>query len=70
MIFLLTKIHEVDYDEIAGFVIRAKDAKEARILADKEDNDSFNFLNPLETSCEVINPEGESEIILRDFRAG
>jgi hypothetical protein len=65
MLFILEPIGEIEWEEVDHMVIRAKDEKEARKLA----NDSFSYENkkiwedPNKVLCEVIDPEGESEII-------
>lgn len=71
----LLKVIDVDgYDILAGVVIRAKDARQARRIASKEEYDPFwdttNLLDPKRSTCEQLKPEGKSGIILSDYRAG
>jgi hypothetical protein len=72
-LWLLQRVRETFvYDEATGFVVRAKTANIARLLASKQSGDegSFTWLNPVLTSCRSINPEGTPCVILRDFSAG
>ena len=70
------------YDKAFGFVVRASTASEARAFAQAKagteaegsdwQDESTNipvWTSPELTSCELLVPEGEEGIVLRDFRA-
>lgn len=73
MLWKLARLTEANHrwDRHEGFVIRARNEKYARNLANleapKEDN---IWLDPKSTTCEPIYPQGPSEVILADFHAG
>ena len=73
-IYILESKEEVDYDEYAGFVVRAENAKEARQLAEdalgRFASEAGRWLDPKRSSCNYITTIGKSQIILSDFRAG
>ncbi len=72
-LFLLKREEgNVDYDEYAGMVVRAETEEHARMIANKLTVDAWDEKLPKDAkvSCEVISYDGESEIILTDFRAG
>lgn len=60
------------YDVAEGFVVRAKTISEARQLASLRHGDegSETWLQARHSICNEINPDGPSQIILRDFNAG
>lgn len=71
------------YDMAQGFVVRAENESTARRLAaeaggDEQptDEDSYyplpntGWLNPACASCELLLPDGETDVIIRDFNAG
>jgi len=67
------------YDKAFGFVIRANSEHEARCLANDNAGDEnykrngINFekiepwMDSLYTSCEILDKEGDSEVIMCDF---
>lgn len=73
-LYLLTRTGRVDYDEAAGFVIRANHEDMARTLATtKAGNEGDMWLYEQHATCVCIGIDYESNaaaIILRDFRAG
>lgn len=69
MIFRLKRKGAADWDEYQAFVVRARDEYEARLMASQHDSHG-GWDHPGKTDCEVVSPEGESEIILSDFMAG
>jgi len=60
------------WDCANGFVVRASTEDEARLLASTKAGDEGDdaWLNPKFTSCEPLNNDGETEIVLRDFLVG
>jgi len=62
------------YDTHRGFVIRADSEEAARIMADETAVDDWHhdhpWLDPKQTYCSALDPDGECEIILRDFLHG
>lgn len=71
-LYLLESKEEVDYDEYAGFVIRAQDAAGARVIAADvhADEDRERWTNSKRSSCKQLTVYGGRGIILSDFRAG
>lgn len=71
-IYLLERFDSADYEEYAGFVIRAEDEKSARIMASKkkDQGDASRWMDDKQTSCEEVNQDGEPDIILDSFNAG
>ena len=61
-----------DYDEMLGFVIRAKTALDARrIASEKRGTESkIEWLDVLKSTCVEIEQEGEECVILDSFNAG
>ena len=71
-LFLLTR-DNYTWDEYDAFVIRAKNEDEARKLAAKEGERSFesvHWLDKTVSTCEEIKIKGDKEIILSSFNAG
>ncbi len=71
--YLLKRVDEnVDYDEVAGFVVLAHDADEARSLASEQawNEGPGTWLNEDRVTCEVLEPAGGARVVLRDQRAG
>jgi len=69
------KIRIRDYDTSRGFVVRAVTEEQARLIASKNHGDEVYdyhdfWLDNKASSCAELLPEGESELILRDFHAG
>jgi len=64
--------HLEGYDWAYGFVIRAKDETSARQLASTHAGDEGDtvWLSQTLSICNVLDPFGTEEMILRDFRAG
>lgn len=60
------------YDTAHGFVIRAVDDNDARIFASSQSGDEGHqvWLNPEDSTCVELLPEGEQEVVLRDFCNG
>ena len=59
------------YDNAFGFVIRAEDAFAARLLASARHGDEGGaaWLDERQSTCEELTGDGESGIILSDFRS-
>ncbi len=60
------------YEYSYGFVIRAKNEKEARTIAEEEAQKRGNeparwWLNPDTATCIELDPTGEADIIMEDF---
>jgi len=57
------------YDKAFGFVVRAENEDEARILASKEAGDEGGsvWINNNFTYCIELKGEGEKGVIIRDF---
>lgn len=71
MIYLLSRKSKYDYDEYDAKVIRAKNPKEAREIANKYTGDEGKIWTDTElVSCEKINLVGTSREILGSFNAG
>jgi len=71
MLYLLKQKNDLHHDEFWGKVIRAKNVKEARRIANVRVADEGEIWeNPKLTSCKIIKTEGKSEVILNDFHAG
>jgi len=72
MIYLLTRIGDVNYEENAGFVIRAESESEARSIANDGtiSGEGQIWTDPTKVKCEEVDPLGTSQIILIDFYAG
>ena len=71
-LFLLTR-DNYTWDEYDAFVIRAENEEEARKLAAKEGESSFesiHWLNKTVSKCEEIKIKGDKGIILSSFNAG
>lgn len=62
---------EPDYDKAVGFVVRASSESQARRLAAEQCGDEGDavWLDPSQTSCEVIDKTGPAEILCRDYNA-
>lgn len=72
---------ETWYDKAFGFVVRAETAEQARALAQQECGDEGYvpgsgwsdridaWTNPDHSSCNELTPDGEAEIVIRDFHA-
>jgi hypothetical protein len=60
------------YDTHRGFVIRAEDAVQAVIVADKNaSRDSYqDWLDPNQTTCVEVVTQGDAGVILAAFDAG
>ena len=70
-IYLLTRLDNIGYDEIEGQVVRAKNIKEARGIANKYVGDEGKiWVNPKFVKCRKINPDAVSCVILEAFNAG
>ena len=62
---------DCDYDQTNGFIIRAKNEKEARELANSRCSDEGKiWTDKQKVSCKHIKVSGKSEIILIDFLNG
>jgi len=64
-----------EYDANFGFVVRACNEYEARLLAQQEARDEKDvhadaWLNDKVTSCAQLHHVGDSKVILCDFNAG
>jgi hypothetical protein len=57
------------YDKSFGFVVVADTEEEARALASDYagDEGSAVWLDDTETSCEVLDDDGEPRVVIRDF---
>jgi hypothetical protein len=70
-IYLLKRTDDVDYDETAGFVIRARSLPEAQALAKAKDYSNCLWSSPTVEATVIGTSHSEvAEIILRDYRAG
>ncbi len=60
------------HDCAHGFVVRAQTQYSARAIAAGKPGDEGHeaWLDETLTRCEELTPQGESEIVLRDFHAG
>ena len=65
------------YDKAFGFVVRAADEKEARVLASKEAGDEYDrysgedevnpWLEEKYSTCQELLLDGSAEVVIRDF---
>lgn len=57
------------YDKAFGFVVRAASVADARIFAATEHGDEGEcaWLDPLQTTCELLTADGEAGTVLRHF---
>lgn len=72
MLYLLKKVYLPEYDETAGFVIRAKNEKEAREIAADHHTGTYPHVwtDTTQTTCTPIPRRGIPEVILEDYKAG
>ena len=71
LFLLIRDPDDVDYDECAAKLIRAKTEFQAREIANKNIGDeSAMWTDKDKVRCVVITSKGEPEIILADFNAG
>jgi hypothetical protein len=68
----LLKQRVFDYDQVAGFVIRAENEADARCRAATECRDEGMVVwnDPAQSTCIRLVDKGAAGIILRDFRGG
>jgi hypothetical protein len=61
-----------DYDQVAGFVIRATTEADARSRAATESREEGMVVwnDPAQSTCTRLVDDGATGIILRDFRGG
>ena len=73
-VYVLKRKGYVDYDQVKGFVIIAKNYQHARELAEKhavvQPREKGVWLDRKQTSCKSVNPAGRPGVVLRDFKAG
>lgn len=78
-IYLLKRLSDCPYDEYRGFVVRAGSEKEAReivVVKIKENMDVWHheetdiWLDNKESSCVFLDQDGDSMVVLADFKAG
>ncbi len=60
------------YDKAFGFIVRTDTEEKARTLADDmagdENRDGDHpWLDPSQSTCEELLPEGDEELLLKDF---
>lgn len=70
-----SSVDEVDYDEVAGFVVVAKSEQAARQFAMQERGDEAGacWLSSKNSTCKrigVASRRSDEGVILRDYRAG
>jgi len=60
------------WDCAYGFVVRAESEESARKLAAIEagDEERDAWTNPALSTCEVLDPNGEADVVMRDFCTG
>ena len=72
----LYKLHRKNddwgWDEASGFVIRAESEHQARAIAaaNSGGEGASTWTDPQFSRCEILQPDGEAGIVLRDFCAG
>lgn len=71
-IFKLCRTYRVDWDEMRSVVVRAVNGDMARVFVDYQQygGPPGVWLNPLTSTCVEIPPDGTSEVILTDVKAG
>jgi len=68
-LFLLTR--DGWYDEIHGMLIRARSEDRARALSNIQSADEGKIWTDMKkVDCQIVNVNGDEEIILIDFHAG
>ena len=73
-LYLLTSVDtlgQATYDVAKGFVVRASNSREARILAAKDCGDEGPdvWTDAARSTCRQLKAEGASKVILRDFQS-
>lgn len=69
--YLLELKYNEDYDTVQAQVVRANSEEDARRVANQRVGDEGRvWENPDEVRCELLDPSGPVEIILRDYKAG
>jgi hypothetical protein len=60
------------YDKAFGFVVRARNEAEARMIASQDPGDEGPgaWKDPELSTCREIPSRGEAQMIMRDFAAG
>ena len=70
-IFLLRRIGDADWDEYLTKLVRAKNEKQAREMANERVGDEGRiWTNPNKVSCETLSRKGDPEIIIEQFNTG
>lgn len=74
-LYLLQWTNAKGYDEYFGFVIRATRPSQARKLAAEKARTAIfgpetRWLDPAQTTCTLLKPEGTAGVVLSDFNAG
>jgi hypothetical protein len=74
-LWILDRLVDTDkYDVTLGVVVRATTEEKARKLAHEAEGPHTYpkdlWLNPKNSSCEVLSARGKSEVIITDFKAG
>jgi len=68
-LYLVKRKDDCGYDECCAVVVRAQNAREARVLASacNGDEGKATWLRPKFSTCRQISQEGKAEVILYDF---
>ncbi len=68
---------DIRYDVNFGFVIRSDNEDDARTRASQESGDENRYgratnpwLDPNQTTCLILEHDGDTGLIIRDFNAG
>lgn len=73
-LWLLKRIGRTDWDEYAGFVVRAATEDDARAVArqgtEPWEDENACWLDPAQASCTELLATGEPGVILDSFKAG
>jgi hypothetical protein len=70
-IYLLERLDLVNHDEMAGIVVLAKNAKEARIIAQEESAVEGTIAwTPKHSTCKQVKSKGKSGYVLKDVNWG
>lgn len=71
MIYILRQKEDVGLDEYDAKIVRAKDAKEARKVANERVGDEGQIWeDSTMVSCRSVNAEGKGKELLGSFNAG
>lgn len=71
-LYLIKRIREPGYDEYDSKVVRAATESKARTMASQNPGDEGSecWLDPIQSTCDVIADRGKPAVILESFNPG